>query len=305
MSHYKLALEAGKWYNHKMGLEKRLLAAAAIGLMLTACNETPSTPAGLRPAESLPRPPVAGREFNPPPPIKETNTQIIKRAAKTIGVTEDPAEIQRWQTIVPLEVPVAPFEGDFMAAAVPYNETIRLMGLSSNPYFRQARQNIDELEQSGVLLVQLVSTLEDDQGKPLSSQTRIDNNNGKLIIVVSLDAAQVLNDGSLNPINLALKLIEIAEHAKKTAEEVKRVPFLDHLHEPDVLDYLSAHAAAALINAYIVAVGQGYEGGDGLKLEEAVIAFIEFGRNPNDPRWRAYLQKQSFQPTTTGSVTRL
>lgn len=288
-----------------MSLEGRLIAAAAIGLVLTACDGTPSTSPGLRPAEPLPRPPVTGREFNPPPPIKETNTQIIKRAAKSIGVTEDPAEIQRWQTIAPLEVPVAPFEGDFMAAAVPYNETIRLMGLSSNPYFLQARQNIDELEQSGTLLMQLVSTLEDDQGKPLSSQTIIDNNNGKLRIIINLDAVQIIKDGSLNPINLAFKLVEIAEHAKKTAEEIKRVPFLDHLRQPDVSDYLLAHAAAALINAYTVAVGQGYEGGDGLKLEEAVTAFIEFGRNPNDPRWRAYLQKQSFQSTSPGSATKL
>lgn len=291
-----------------MRLEARILAAAAIGLMLTACDGAPTTPPGLRPAESLPRPPVAGAEVELTPSVLETNEQVVAREATRLNIKPDSQEKQRWSAFKVSSPPIKPslpnFEPVLTARILGVHEA---MGNSKNKYFIDAKEFIDRNDKIK-FRVEIVYPLLNKRNEPITSQTITwvtEEKDRQLFHSMQLNAEQVVNSQELNGINLAFQMIRFVARVQHLSSLFNPSYSLSTQFTPEVMDRTEAYSIAVQVQAYIVAYGQGYRGGVGSELEQDATAFIHFGSNPQGSSWIEYVKNRAANNQNNRAATRL
>ncbi len=274
-----------------MRLEAQILAAAVIGLAIIGCDGTPSTSPSLRPAEALPRPPIAGVEIEPTPIVPDTNEQVVAREAIRLNIKTEPQEKQRWSAFKisspPISITSPSFDNELKNHIFAVHNA---MGNSKNSHFSEAKRFIDTFDKK-LFRIEMFAPLLDNRNEPLTTQTIIGIQNSQLFFVYQLNADEVLNKEDLNGINFAIEMVGFtAKVCNMLSVFVPNRP-LSSQFTPDSLRQIEAHILAAKAQTYIVAYGQGYRAGVGSTLEQHAVAFIRLGNNPDGKNWIDYVER--------------
>ncbi len=279
-----------------------LIAAAAVGLMLTACDGGPS--ANFPPAQPLPRPPVAGVDIEQTPFVPDTDEQVVAREVIRLNIKTESQEKQRWSAFKvnspPIPITSPSFDNELKKHILAVHKA---MGDSKNPHFSEAKRFIDTFDKK-LFRIEMSAPLLDNRNEPLTTQTIIVIQNSQLFFVHQLNADEALNTENLNGINLAIEIVGFTAKVRNMLSVFVPNRPLSSQFTPDLLRQIEARIFAAKAQAYIVAYGQGYRGGVRSGLEKHAATFIRFGSNPDDHRWIVYVESKkpnNHQPINSAS----
>lgn len=178
-------------------------------------------------------------------------------------------------------------------------QTIELMGMSLNPYFKTAHNLLKQLEKQDRLRVIYERSLDHVQ-KDGFMLAEAQENNGKLYNVLGVSSSLV-NRANF-PMIIALFLTHEIRHIANFNEFENKLkqnnPYIspqeilaqDKKRISDkgkVLEEARAYAEEA--RAYIYQYGLGEKSGNKTFFEKFAARFVEYGQKEDDPRWLQYI----------------